>query len=114
MCDLSGEYTSNKFYEFLALYETIYQILCTDTPKQNGITERKHRHNETAYFLLLSASIPNVFWGEVVFTTIGLIDTILSSYILGFFFNSKSYIGIPLIIPSLEFLVVLVSFFILM
>ena len=82
---MGREYTSNKFYEFFALYETIYQISYTDTLEQNDVTERKHRHIiETAHFLLFSASIPNVFWEEVVLTTIGLINTILSSYISGF------------------------------
>jgi hypothetical protein len=43
-CDLGGEYTSNKFYELLALDGTIYQTLCVDTPKQNSVAKRKHRH----------------------------------------------------------------------
>jgi hypothetical protein len=32
-CDLSGEYTSNKFCELLALDGVIHQTLCTDTPE---------------------------------------------------------------------------------
>jgi hypothetical protein len=43
-CDLGEEYTSNKFYELLALDGTIHQTLCVDTPKQNSVAERKHRH----------------------------------------------------------------------
>jgi hypothetical protein len=43
-CDLGGEYTSNKFCQLLALDGTIHQISCTDTPEQNGVAERKHRH----------------------------------------------------------------------
>ena len=89
---MGKEYTFNKFYAFLALYETIHQISCTDTSEQNGVTERKHRHIiETAHFLLLSASIPNVFWGEAVLTTIGLINIILSFYISGSFQFKKLY-----------------------
>lgn len=30
-CDLGGEYTFNKFYEFLVLNGTIHQTSCTDT-----------------------------------------------------------------------------------
>jgi hypothetical protein len=52
---LGGEYTSNKFSELLALDETIRQTSYTDTPEQNGVAERKHRHIvETARSLLLS------------------------------------------------------------
>jgi hypothetical protein len=61
----------------------------------------------------LSASIPSVFWGEVAHTVVGLINTIPSSHILGFS-PFESCIGMPLIIFSLEFLVVLVLFFFLM
>jgi hypothetical protein len=43
-CDLGGEYTSNKFFQMLALDGTIHQTPCTDTPEQNGVAERKHRH----------------------------------------------------------------------
>jgi calcineurin-like phosphoesterase len=56
-CDLDGEYTSNKFCQLFALDGTIHQILCTYTPKQNSVAERKHRHIiKTARSLLLPAS----------------------------------------------------------
>ena len=42
-CDVGGEYTSNKFLEFLALDGTIQGTSCTDTSDQNGVTEIKHR-----------------------------------------------------------------------
>jgi hypothetical protein len=59
---LGREYTSNKFYELLALYETFHQTSCTDTPEQNGVAERKHRHIvKTACSLLLSTSVPSKF-----------------------------------------------------
>jgi hypothetical protein len=62
MCDLGGEYTSNKFCQLLALDGTIHQTSCTDTPEHNGVTKKKHRHIvETARSLLLSASIPSEF-----------------------------------------------------
>jgi hypothetical protein len=35
---------------------------------------------KTTRSLLLSAFVPSEFWGEAVFTTISLINTILSSY----------------------------------
>jgi hypothetical protein len=67
MCDLGREYTSNKFCQLLALDGTIHQTSCTDTPTQNGVAERKHRHIiETARSLLLSAFVPSELWGEDV------------------------------------------------
>ena len=61
-CDLGREYTSNKFLEFLALDGTMQQTSCTDTPKQNGVVERKHRHIvETTRSLLLSNFVPSEF-----------------------------------------------------
>ncbi|KAL8031837.1 hypothetical protein ABFX02_13G054300 [Erythranthe guttata] len=63
-CDLGGEYTSNKFSELFASNETVHQTSCTDTPEQNGVAKRKHMHIiETARSLLLSAYVPNNFWG---------------------------------------------------
>ncbi|GKA26425.1 putative ribonuclease H-like domain-containing protein [Tanacetum coccineum] len=36
---------------------------CTDTPQQNGVAERKHRHVvETTRSFLLVADVPSVFW----------------------------------------------------
>ncbi|XP_011014024.1 PREDICTED: uncharacterized protein LOC105117915 [Populus euphratica] len=86
LCDLGGEYTSNNFCQLLALDGTIHQTSCTDTPKQNGVAERKHRHIvETTRSLLLSAFVPNEFWGEVVLTTNACTDAsriILSLYVV--------------------------------
>lgn len=68
-CDLGGEYTSTPFHNLLRSDGTIHQSSCTDTPQQNGVAERKHRHiGETARSLLLSASVPSEFWGEAVLT----------------------------------------------
>jgi hypothetical protein len=81
---LGGEYTSNKFCQLLALDETIHQTSCTDTPKQNGVAERKHRLIvETAHSLLLSAYVPSEFWEEALLTAISLINTIPSSHSSG-------------------------------
>jgi len=81
---LGEEYISNKFCQLLTLDETIHQASCTYTLEQNGVAERKHRHIvETARSLLLSAFIPNEFWGEVVLTAVSLINMIPSSYSSG-------------------------------
>jgi len=55
MCDLGGEYISNKFYQLLAFDETIHQTSYTYTLEQNEVVKRKHMHIvETTHFLLLS------------------------------------------------------------
>ncbi|KAL3579764.1 hypothetical protein D5086_017599 [Populus alba] len=78
-CDFDEEYISNKFYELLALDGTTHQTSCVDTPEQNDVAETKYRHIvKTTHSFLLSALVPNLFWGEVVLTTVGT-DTLLSS-----------------------------------
>jgi len=95
-CDLGAEYTSNKFCQLLALDGTIHQTSCTDTPEQNGVAERKHRHIvETACSLLLSASVPSEFWEEVVLTVVSLINTISSSHSSVLFPFEKLYGHVP-------------------
>lgn len=80
-CDLGGEYTSNSFSQLLASDGTIHQSSCTDTPQQNGIAERKHRHLvETARSFLLSADVPSVFWGEALLTAAHVINRIPTSH----------------------------------
>jgi len=94
-CDLGREYTSNKFCQLLALDGTIHQTSCTDTPEQNGVAERKHRHIvETARSFLLSAFIPSEFWGAAVLTAVSLINTITSSHssCLSHFENLYGYV----------------------
>jgi histone deacetylase 1/2 len=79
----------------LALDGTIHQTSCTDTPEQNGVAERKHRHIvETARSFLLSAFIPSEFWGEAVLTAVSLINTIPSSHssCLSHFENLYGYV----------------------
>jgi len=95
-CDLGGEYTSNKSCQLLALDGTIYQTSCTDTPEQNGVAERKHRHIvEIIRSLLLSAFVPSEFWGETVITAVSLINTITSSHSSGLSSFEKLYGYVP-------------------
>jgi hypothetical protein len=89
---LDGEYTSNKFYELFVLDGTIHQTSCVDTPKQNGVAKRKHRHIfKTIRSLLLSTFVPGVFWREVVLIAVDLINSISSSHISGFSYFKKLY-----------------------
>jgi len=89
---LGGEYTSNKFCKLIALDGTIHQTSCTNTPNQNGVVERKHRHIvEIARSLLLYASVPGEFFGKAILTDVNLINTISSFHISGFSPFEKLY-----------------------
>jgi hypothetical protein len=80
----------------VCLNGTIHQTSCTDTPRQNGVAQRKHRHIvETAHSLLLPAFVPSEFWGEVVLTAVSLINIILSSHSSGLSPFEKLYGYVP-------------------
>ncbi|GKB09211.1 gag-pol polyprotein [Tanacetum coccineum] len=95
-CYLGGEYTSNDFFGLLKSDGTIYQTSCTDTPQQNGVSKRKHRHLiETARSFLLSADVPSVFWGEAVLTAMYVINIIPTAHNSGLSPFEKLYGTLP-------------------
>jgi hypothetical protein len=82
--DSSGEYLSNSFRQFLTSEGTLAQLSCTSAHAQNGVAERKHRHNiETARTLLISSFVPTHFWCEAVSSTVYLISIQPSSKLSG-------------------------------
>ncbi|PKU87036.1 Retrovirus-related Pol polyprotein from transposon TNT 1-94 [Dendrobium catenatum] len=78
--DGGTEYVNSSFQNYLLTHGISHQISCPYTPEQNGLTERKHRHIiETTRTLLLTASMPTVFWPEAVTTAVYLINRLPSS-----------------------------------
>ncbi|CAB4272913.1 unnamed protein product [Prunus armeniaca] len=77
--DSGGVYISTSFLDYLKSQGTTPQLSCPETPQQNGVVERKHRHIiETARSLLISSSVPSHFWGESIHTYVFIINRIPS------------------------------------
>ena len=57
----------------------LHRSSCIDTPKQNGLAERKNRHLlEVARALMFSTNVPKHFWGDAVLTACYLINRLPS------------------------------------
>jgi hypothetical protein len=57
----------------------LHQTTCINTPKQNGISERKNRHIlEVTRSLLFQTNVPKRFWSEAVLTAVHLINRLPS------------------------------------
>lgn len=65
----------------LRLYKTLgieHQRSCVDSPQQNGVVERKHRHLlEMARSLFFQSNVPINFLGECLQTVVHLINKML-------------------------------------
>ncbi|KAI0503826.1 hypothetical protein KFK09_014769 [Dendrobium nobile] len=67
--DAGGEYTGNMFKQFLQTHGINHEFSCPNTPQQNGVSERKHRHLlETTCTFLHAAHLPFRFWAEALQT----------------------------------------------
>lgn len=76
------EYKETEFLKFLRQNGTISHRSCPGTSQQNGRAERKHRHIlDTVRSLLISASCPQRFLGEVALTTVYTINRVASPVI---------------------------------
>ncbi|CAL1389558.1 unnamed protein product [Linum trigynum] len=73
--DNGPEFSSNILTAYYEESGIVLQTSCTDTPQQNGVVERKHRHLlDTARALRFHANLPIRFWGECVLTAAYLIN----------------------------------------
>ncbi|CAL1377952.1 unnamed protein product [Linum trigynum] len=73
--DNGPEFSSQLLTDYFEEHGIILQTSCTDTPQQNGVVERKHRHLlDTARALRFHANLPLKFWGECVLTAAYLIN----------------------------------------
>ncbi|KAL0549063.1 hypothetical protein IC582_013543 [Cucumis melo] len=78
--DNALEYKDSTLLSFLSQQGTLVQRSCPHTSQQNGRAERKHRHIlDSVRALLLSASCPDKFWGEVALTSVYTINRLPSS-----------------------------------
>ncbi|OMO90088.1 Integrase, catalytic core [Corchorus capsularis] len=73
--DNAQEIVQGPMKAFLEEKGIFHETSCIDTPQQNGVLERKHRHLlEVARALRFEANLPIRFWGECVLTAAYLIN----------------------------------------
>ncbi|KAJ9540013.1 hypothetical protein OSB04_026519 [Centaurea solstitialis] len=78
--DNGVEFQSNEMLSYYDKTGIVLETSCTDTPQQNGVVERKHRHIlEVARALRFEAGLPIEFWGECVLTAVYLINRLPSN-----------------------------------
>ncbi|KAA8550319.1 hypothetical protein F0562_002003 [Nyssa sinensis] len=77
--DNAMEYKDKSFLALLQHNGTVSHHSCPYTSQQNSRAERKHRHIlDTVRALLISASLPERFWGEAALTAIYTINRVPS------------------------------------
>ena len=71
--DNGGEFIDHRFQGYFQQHGLLHETSCSQTPQQNGVTERKNRHIlETVHALLLGAHVPSRYRGDVVATAVYL------------------------------------------
>ncbi|XP_021762259.1 uncharacterized protein LOC110727034 [Chenopodium quinoa] len=73
--DNAKELCECKIADFYLAKDILHQISCSDTPQQNGVVERKHKHLlETAIALFFQSKVPYRYWGECVLSAAHIIN----------------------------------------
>lgn len=71
--DNGTEFINSSVNNLFRKLGIIHQISCTDTPQQNGIAERKHKHLlNVARALMFQSACPLQFWFDCILTAIFL------------------------------------------
>ncbi|CAL1402205.1 unnamed protein product [Linum trigynum] len=80
--DNGMEFQCGSLLDYYEQHGIRFQTSCVNTPQQNGVVERKHRHLlETARALRFHSGLPVRFWGECVLTATYLINRLPSSVV---------------------------------
>ncbi|KAJ0431334.1 putative RNA-directed DNA polymerase [Helianthus annuus] len=67
--DNGGEYLAHEFSNYLKQKGIKRQLTCSNTPQQNGVSERKNRHlGEITRSLIHDKNLPGRFWAEAMHT----------------------------------------------
>ena len=73
--DNGSEFLSSPILKLFHDNGILQELTCVDTPQQNGVVERKHRHIlNVARCLRFRAHLPIKFWGECILTAVYLIN----------------------------------------
>ncbi|CAH9141419.1 unnamed protein product [Cuscuta epithymum] len=80
--DNGVEFKTNSLLDYYGRTGILLETSCTDTPQQNGVVERKHRHIlEIARALRFQSGLPIDFWGECILTAVYIINRLPSPII---------------------------------
>ena len=79
-CDGGGKFIQTDLIQHLEDQVIVRYVSCPNTPAQNGVVERKHRHMvESSLTLLIHANLPLFLWVESFLTAVFLINRFPSS-----------------------------------
>ncbi|CAH9129275.1 unnamed protein product [Cuscuta epithymum] len=82
--DGGGEFVNSNMQQFFNTHGIYFRKSCPDTPQQNGVAERKHKHLlELTRTMLLEASIPSTFWVDAILTAAYIINRLPTPLLFG-------------------------------